>query len=245
MVRLLVVTLLLLLAAAACMATLPETEADEEVTDSNFEQMTKNKVVFLKFYMPWCSHSQAIQKVWGQLEVLYHKNATHLVQSVKCEDEHGRKTIRICNENGIQAYPTLMYGNPEALKLYNGKMDLETLKHFVDNKLKLPCSPLYIEACNEIQKEKIFYAMGLTEEQLRQHVQEEENKIKDVESKFDAKLNELQKKYEETMYEQEVAIEKLKQGDLAIYKTVLRSDKESYEELLKAMMAEKLAKQNL
>ena len=65
------------------------------------------------------------------------------------------------------------------------------------------------------------------------------------ESKFDAKLNELQKKYEETMYEQEVAIEKLKQGDLAIYKTVLRSDKESYEELLKAMMAEKLAKQNL
>ena len=48
--------------------------------------------------------------------MLYHKNATHLVQSVKCEDEHGRKTIRICNENGIQAYPTLMYGNPEALK---------------------------------------------------------------------------------------------------------------------------------
>ena len=45
------------------------------------------------------------------------------------------------------------------------------------------------------------------------------------------------------MYEREVAIEKLKQGDLA-YKTVLRSDKESYE-LLKAMMAEKLAKQNL
>ena len=47
------------------------------------------------------------------------------------------------------------------------------------------------------------------------------------------------------MYEQEAAIEKLKQGDLAIYKTVLRSDKESYEELLKAMMAERFAKQRL
>ena len=242
--RLLVVAILFA-AVHVGMATLPEIEADEEVTDSNFKRMTKDKVVFLKFYMPWCSHSQAIQSTWNQLEVLYHKNATHLVSKVKCEDEHGRKTIRICNENGIQAYPTLMYGNPEALKLYNGKMDLHTLRSFVDNELKLPCSPLYIEACNETEKEKMFYAMGLMEEQLREHVQKEENKIKDVESKFDAKLNELQKKYEETMYEQEVAIEKLKQGDLAIYKTVLRSDKESYEELLKAMMAEKLAKQNL
>ena len=72
-------------------------------------------------------------------------------------------------------------------------MDLHTLRSFVDNELKLPCSPLYIEACNETEKEKMFYAMGLTEEQLREHVQKEENKIKDVESKFDAKLNSCRK----------------------------------------------------
>ena len=68
----------------------------EQLTDDNYDEKTKGKGVFVKFYLPHCGHSLALVPVWDELESAYHLNSTHLVQRISCEDEHGRKNVKLC-----------------------------------------------------------------------------------------------------------------------------------------------------
>ena len=211
----------------------------EQLTDDNYDEKTKGKVVFVKFYLPHCGHSLALVPVWDELESAYHLNSTHLVQRISCEDEHGRKNVKLCNYNAIKAYPTIKYGNPHDLKLYKGPYTLYAFKEFIENSLQVPCTPEYIEFCDDDKKDTMMHAMSLTEEQLQKAIEKEEKRIQNVTAEYELKLKELENKYEAVMTEQETAIENIKSGDLAVYRSVQVSGKENYKEILKSLILQK------
>ena len=211
----------------------------EQLTDVNYDEKTKGKVVFVKFYLPHCGHSLALVPVWDELESAYHLNSTHLVQRISCEDEHGRKNVKLCNYNAIKAYPTIKYGNPHDLKLYKGPYTLYAFKEFIENSLQVPCTPEYIEFCDDDKKDTMMHAMSLTEEQLQNSIEKEEKRIQNVTAEYELKLKELENKYEAVMTEQETAIENIKSGDLAVYRSVQVSGKENYKEILKSLILQK------
>ena len=78
--------------------------------------------------------------------------------------------------------------------------------------------------------------MSMTEEEIQQSIEKEEEKIRNVTASYDLKLKEIENMYEQMMNEQAEAIEKIKSGDLALYKSVQVSGKQNYEEILRSLL---------
>merc|ERR1712072_638707 len=61
----------------------------------------------------------------------------------------------LCEEVGVQGYPTIKYGDPsdkKNLKAYEGGRDVEALKTFAKENLGPLCTPSSLEACSEEEK---------------------------------------------------------------------------------------------
>jgi len=61
----------------------------------------------------------------------------------------------LCEEVGVQGYPTIKYGDPsdkKALQAYEGGRDGESLKKFAEENLAPVCGPASFEACSEEEK---------------------------------------------------------------------------------------------
>jgi hypothetical protein len=89
---------------------------------------------------------------------------------------------------------------------------------------------LTLNALNEMR------AMSMTEEEIQQSIEKEEEKMRNVTASYDLKLKEIENMYEQMMNEQAEAIEKIKSGDLALYKSVQVSGKQNYEEILRSLL---------
>ncbi|KAK9447664.1 thioredoxin-like protein [Limtongia smithiae] len=57
---------------------------------------------FIKFYVPWCGHCQAMEPAW--LELARQMQGRLNVAEVNCEDEK-----RLCKDARLRGYPSLMY----------------------------------------------------------------------------------------------------------------------------------------
>ncbi|KAG1045256.1 hypothetical protein G6F43_011304 [Rhizopus delemar] len=96
--------------------------------DLNEKQMKEvlskpSDVWFIKFYAPWCPHCQALAPTWEALASQLQNEVN--IGEVNCVD-HGD----ICNEHGIEGYPTLLlFGNGKPIN-YNGDRSLMSLINF-------------------------------------------------------------------------------------------------------------------
>merc|ERR1712232_1145818 len=55
----------------------------------------------------------------------------------------------LCDSNGIQGFPTLKWGDPNALEDYQGGRSLDALKSFATENLKPVCSVSNIDLCDD------------------------------------------------------------------------------------------------
>merc|ERR1711861_13788 len=101
----------------------------------------------------------------------YAESATSVVAEVDCTSDGGKA---LCQEHGVQGFPSIKHGDPSALEDYQGGRDSDSLKTFAKDNLKPLCSPSTIEHCDE----------------------EKEKEIKDAEENFNTELEKLQKAYE-------------------------------------------------
>lgn len=95
----------------------------------------ESKHVMIKFFAPWCGHCKAMAGEWRQLEDKYAGSADVLVGEVDCTDEDkGRK---LCTENKIKSFPTVLYYPPGKLssQKYGGARQFEALDAFLAEKL--------------------------------------------------------------------------------------------------------------
>merc|ERR1712070_47471 len=79
----------------------------------------------------------------------------------------------LCQEVGVQGYPTIKYGDPSALEDYNGGRDFDELKKFTEE-IKPTCSPSNIDLCDADAKKKIEDLQALSVEDLDAKIEEKE-----------------------------------------------------------------------
>jgi hypothetical protein len=129
---------------------------------------------------------------WDKLMKEFDGHKTILIADVDC-DGTGKD---LCETHGIEGFPTLKHGSPDALEDYEGERDFDTLKKFA-SELKPSCSPSNIDACEEPDKSKVQALLEKSKEELEKQVNDVVAKIKDANKVFEAEVELLQKKYDE------------------------------------------------
>jgi len=205
--------------AALFLALAAASSAAIELTPDNFHKETDGKTVFIKFFAPWCGHCKSIKPDWDKLIADFEGSATQMVADVDCTAE-GEP---LCQEFGIQGFPTLKWGDPSDLQDYNGGRSYEDLKQFADMNLKPQCTINNLDLCDDETKAQIQKYQGMSKEDLSAAAEEEEGKMQAAEKNFEAEVEKLQAQYEQLSKEKDEAIAEIKAAGLGLLKSVLRS----------------------
>jgi thiol-disulfide isomerase/thioredoxin len=190
------------------------------LTKNNFDDITANKTVFIKWAAPWCGHSQELAPAWDQLvssnftqnerpqdDAVSSKSIPHhfplLIAEVDCAKE-----ADWCAEMGYTAYPTLTFGDPSLqgryMQTYDSlNKDYQSLRQFVTSTLLSQsfCTPgnyLVKGRCSaeEIHRIQMYFDMPVPK--LRSSIQWEEEMIKAAEDSFHRATDEMQARYDAT-----------------------------------------------
>jgi len=144
-------------------------------------------------------------------------SATALVADVDCTAA-GKP---LCDANGVQGFPTIKYGDPNALEKYEGGRDYDALKKFADENLKPLCSPTNMDLCDDDAKAELQTLLDMDLEALETAIKEGEQKIEDAESTFKTELQKLQDQYQALMTTKDETIAEVKASGLGQMKSVL------------------------
>ncbi|KAM3959786.1 thioredoxin domain-containing protein 5 homolog [Aphomia sociella] len=159
--------------ATLCFLFLPyfvalEENAVYEYDPNNFknqiEEMDGN---FIMFYAPWCRHCTDFHPIWHELAKLVHaKPSKFAIAQVDCTLHP-----RLCHENDITGYPTLLYfyKNTFTPVEYKGTRDLPSLTLFLSDVFTMKSEG--IEILKESSEVNIYFGMAyLTDQNIEKFV---------------------------------------------------------------------------
>jgi protein disulfide-isomerase A6 len=161
------------------------------LTEANYDEATAGKLAFIKFYAPWCGHCKAMAPAWSKLTADFEDNENVVVAEVDCTVER-----ELCEEHGIQGFPTIKQGNPILLEDYQGSRSYQALKAFADD-LKPRCGFFNLELCDESERKQLEEMMALSEEELEAKISERDEKVVEAQKIFEKAVEGLQMKFNE------------------------------------------------
>jgi len=160
-----------------------------------------------------------MKPAWDKLIKEYAGSKTALVADVDCTAE-GKQ---LCEDHGVQGFPTIKWGDPAGLEDYEGGRDFDALSEFAKENLKPVCSPTNIDLCDGEKKAKIQELQALPKADLQAKLDAESAKLKAAEDLFESEVKKLQEKYEELEKAKEATVKAVKDGGLGLMKAVMAS----------------------
>lgn len=182
------------------------------LSPETFDSVTSGKSVFIKFYAPWCSHSQELAPTWDRLgkEFSTH-DSVGLIAEVDCT-QHEDWCVRL----GITGFPTLLHGDPSQggifLEEYTSlQRAFEDLLAFAEKNLTTQtCSPGNIQACDAETQEKLYSYWNMSDAELQSTIAAREEKIRRAEDSFRDQTQTLQQRYDDMARRHELLSARLK-----------------------------------
>ncbi|XP_038221752.1 thioredoxin domain-containing protein 5 homolog [Zerene cesonia] len=101
-------------------------EYDPEMFKLQIQEMDGN---FIMFYAPWCRHCTEFEPIWTELgELINTEGSRFVIAQMDCT-----KYPKLCHENDITGYPTLLYFPKNSFSPieYKGTRDLPSLTLFL------------------------------------------------------------------------------------------------------------------
>jgi len=115
-----------------------------------------------------------------------------LIAEVDCTAEESES---ICEENGIEGFPTLKYGDADFLESYEGSREFDEMYSFATTALKASCSPKNIDNCSDEEKEILEKIMAMSIEELEADVNAFDEMMEKSEEEFDESTEVLEQEY--------------------------------------------------
>lgn len=158
---------------------------------------------------------------WEKLALDWVDKPNALVAEVDCTTDEGKA---LCDVSDVNGFPTIKYGDPEALEDYEGGREYEELAAFADRILSSGiCSPHNVDSCPEDKKIQLDAFLAMSTEELQELIGDQEKKIEEAAEKFEKELEALQSRYEEISDEKDDTIAEVKASGLSLMKSVLKS----------------------
>jgi len=200
---------------------LSTTGIPNHLTKETFNSATDGKQVFIKFYAPWCGHCKRMAPAWSKLTQEFDGHESILVAEVDCDANRS-----LCEEHGIQGFPTIKFGNQFSLENYDGSRQFEKLKEFAMN-LKPSCSVANLDLCDEDKRKALEELLKLSDEDLKALVDEADEKMNLAKTTFEQEVQKLQEAFSKLQLAQAEQIEETKSGDYRAWKSILAMRKSS------------------
>jgi len=142
---------------------------------------------------------------WDALSAEYKDSKTVVIADVDCTAA-GKP---LCDKYGVRGYPTIKYFNPpdEEGEDYKGGRTLADMKKFAAENLGPGCSVDALENCSDEQKKELEDYVAMPAETRDSKLSELKKALADAESAHETLLKDLQEKYKASMDE----LEKLKE----------------------------------
>mmetsp|Transcript_126301 Transcript_126301/g.363288 ORF Transcript_126301/g.363288 Transcript_126301/m.363288 type:complete len:234 (-) Transcript_126301:6-707(-) len=179
-----------------------------QLTVENFSAQVDGKNVFIKFFAPWCAHCRAMSEDWDKLAVTYANHPLVVIAKVDCTSDEGQP---ICQDFDIQGFPTLVYGDPMSAETYEGQRDYDSLFAWAEEHVTKPiCSIYKQENCSPEVKTMIEKLEAMSDDDLEGIVSKVEQRVKEQEAAFDAKVSVIQQQYDKYVKEFNANLDKIK-----------------------------------
>merc|ERR1719379_1506464 len=201
-----------------------------DLTPENWENETSGKTIFVKFFAPWCGHCKSMKPAWDKLMKNWNKGdrvKTSLIADVDCTAE-GKP---LCEQVGVQGFPTITWGDVSNLEDYQGGRDYDALKKFAKENLKPMCSPANIDLCDDEKKKEIADFQAMSADDLAAKIEEKKAEIKTAESTFEEEVKKLQETYGQLQKDKDEAVANVKKSGLGLMQAVQAAAKKGKEEL--------------
>jgi len=172
---------------------------------------------------------------WEALMADYKDSKETLVGDVDCTAD-GES---LCQDVGVQGYPTIKHGDPNDLQDYEGGRSLDDLRTFAKNNLGPQCGPKYLDLCDDEKKAEIAKYTSMSSDELDAFIKNGKDALEKLEADFkafvgtldkqmeavsaderDNLLNRLRKEYKEKSDEKDEAVAKVKASGLGLAKAV-------------------------
>jgi hypothetical protein len=157
-----------------------------------------------------------MKPAWDKLMKEYEGHASVLIADVDCTAA-GKS---LCDASGVSGFPTIKYGDPNAMEDYKGGRDADALTKFAKESLGPSCGPDNLDLCDDVKKKQIeeFLAMPIAD--LKAKVAEKDEESAKVEKDLEELLKSLQKQYEEGQKAKDKKKEEIKESGLGLMKSV-------------------------
>lgn len=167
-----------------------------ELNLDNWNELTREKSVFIKFYTSWCAHCKDIEADWDTLEKKYVGSDVVVVGHIQCDGE-GHV---LCEREMVNSFPTIKYGAHDVYSEYSGN---NTVKDWVRvvAALQKPCNAITREHCSEAEISSLDMLYKMDEQQLAVYMNELERKLKRVDKNRAEKITRATVLYEEATEE--------------------------------------------
>ncbi|GFO12562.1 thioredoxin domain-containing protein 5 [Plakobranchus ocellatus] len=102
----------------------------QDLTVDTFKSFLSSRLVFVKFFAPWCGHCKRLAPTWEELASVV-KDEDVSVAKVDCTQHKG-----VCDDHQVRGYPTLkIFRDGELLEDYKGSRTVDDLQKFVTKHL--------------------------------------------------------------------------------------------------------------
>jgi hypothetical protein len=171
-----------------------------------------------------------MKPAWDKLMKNWNKGdrvKTSLIADVDCTAD-GKP---ICEQVGVQGFPTIKWGDVSNLEDYQGGRDYDALKAFAKENLKPMCSPANLDLCDEEKKQEIAKFTAMSDDDLAKMIEEKNAEIKKANEDFESATKQLQDTYSQLQKDKDEAIADVKKSGLGLMQAVQASAKKGKEEL--------------
>merc|ERR1719498_2044732 len=171
-----------------------------------------------------------MKPAWDKLMKNWNKGdrmKTSLIADVDCTAS-GKP---LCEQVGVQGFPTIKWGDVSNLETYEGGRDYDALKKFAKENLKPMCSPANIDLCDDAKKKEIADFQAMSADDLAAKIEEKKAEIKTAEETFTEEVKKLQDTYQQLQKDKDETIAEVKKSGLGLMQAVQAHAKKSKEEL--------------
>jgi len=168
-----------------------------------------------------------MKPAWDKLAEEFKDSKTAVIADVDCTA--GGKDL--CSTHGVRGYPSIKYGDPNALEDYKGGRDFDALKKFAEENLGPTCGPANLDLCDADKKAQIEKFSAMSAADLQAAVDEKVAAQEKLETEFKEFVEGLQKSYTEASEKKDKDVEAIKSAGLGIMKAVAAHNKAAKAEL--------------